>query len=123
VAPTDTARRSFRRTFRSSGFPFDWRPELYFYMAFSLIPLTGTIALLTRTRWVELAAAAVVLMTVVYASGGVGLGRYSAACWPAFLPWGVAVSRRPVVGAPIVGTLFFVQGIFFFLFAHQWPIL
>jgi len=99
------------------------RPELYFYMVFSLIPLGGTIALLTKKRWVELAAAAAVLMCVVYGSGGIALGRYSAACWPAFLPYGVALARRRELQAPIAGLLFFFQGLFFFLFAHQWRIL
>ncbi len=103
--------------------PFASRPELYFYMVFSLIPLAGTIALLTRKRWIELAAAAAVLMSVVYGSGGVALGRYSAACWPAFLPWGIALSRRPALQGPLVGLLFFFQGLFFFLFSHQWQVL
>jgi Gpi18-like mannosyltransferase len=103
--------------------PYSFRPELYFYIVLSVIPFAGTLALLTRRRWIELAAAAAVLMAVVYGSGGVALGRYSAACWPAFLPWGVVMSRRPTVGAAVLGPLFFLQGMFFFLFAHQWPIL
>jgi hypothetical protein len=103
--------------------PYNERPELYFYMVFSLLPLTGTVALFTRKRWLDLAAAAGVLMCVVYASGGIALGRYSAACWPAFLPWGAAISRRSVLQAPLAGLLFFFQGLFFFLFAHQWRVL
>jgi Gpi18-like mannosyltransferase len=103
--------------------PYSSRPELYFYIVFSLIPLAGTIALFTRRRWTELAAAGAVLMCVVYGSGGIALGRYSAACWPAFLPWGVALSRvRPLQG-PLLGLMFFLQGLFFYLFSHQWPIL
>jgi hypothetical protein len=112
---------SVRQLWRHS--PYHSRPELYFYVVFSLIPLAGTIALVTRRRWIELGAAALVLMAVVYGSGAIALGRYSAACWPAFLPWGVAIARRPVLGAPLVGILFFFQGLFFFLFSHQWRIL
>jgi hypothetical protein len=99
------------------------RPELYFYMAFVPIVVIGTIALFTRARWQVLAWPAALLTTVVLASGGIALGRYSSACWPAFLPLGVLLARRPVLQGPVVGMLFMFQGLFFYLFVHQWRVL
>src|SRR4051794_1986220 len=54
---------------------------------------------------------------------GSGLGRYSASCWPAFLPLGVLVSRKPWLQAPLVGVFALFQGIFAYLFIHQFEVL
>ena len=102
---------------------FDRHPEYFIYQPIALIPVFGTILLCTRKKWAELAANALVLMVVVLASGGVALGRYSAACWPAFLPLGIFLARRVSLQGPILSTLLVLQGIFFFLFSHQFRIL
>lgn len=102
---------------------YERHPEYFMYSIIALIPLLGTILLLTRKKWAELAADAVVLMVIIVSIGGVGLGRYSASCWPAFLPLGVWISRRPNLQGPVLGALFLFQGIFFFLYSHQFRIL
>jgi hypothetical protein len=99
------------------------KPVLITYALFSLVPLGGALALLQRAEWAELAAYALCLMTVLFFVGGLGLGRYSASCWPAFLPLGVSLARRPNLQLPVVVTLAMFQGMFFYLWTHQYPIL
>lgn len=102
---------------------FRVHPEYYFYIVFAAIPTAGAAMLAWQRRHVELAAQAVCLMAVVLGSGGVGLGRYSASCYPAFLPLGLWLSRRPQLQSPVLVMLALFQGLFFFLFSHQWPVL
>ena len=59
------------------------------YLPFALLPTVGALALLRKPQWWELAAFALILVIVNGAVGIVALGRYMAACWPAFLPLGV----------------------------------
>ncbi len=103
--------------------PYVQRPEFYFYILLATIPTVGAIALATRKRWLEFAADGICLMLVVLGSGGVALGRYSAACWPAFLPLGLWLSKRPTLQGPVLMMLVLFQGLFFFLFSHQFQIL
>ncbi len=100
-------------------------PEFYFYVPFAIIPALGALALLARREWMELAAAGILLMFVCYASGGVCLGRYSSACWPAFLPIGVFLSspRGRAFAMPVVLAFAICQGLFFYFFSHQFRIL
>ncbi len=93
------------------------------YMPFALLPTLGALALASRKQWAELAAFAIILIGVVWLIGIWGLGRYAASCWPAFLPFGVLLSKRPAFGVPVIGILAAFQGLFFFLFMHQFPIL
>lgn len=102
---------------------FEAHPEYFFYQPFLLIPLAGTVALFFRKKWFELAFASFILMCVVVGSGGVGIGRYSAACWPAFLPLGIWMSRRTWMQGPLYAFLLLLQGMFFWLFSHQYRIL
>jgi hypothetical protein len=95
---------------------------MYAYLPFALFVTAGAIGL-ARWRWLELAAYAILLMGVVWAIGVWGLGRYSASCWPAFLPLGVWLSKRPNLLLPTVVGLAVFQGLFFYLFAHQYPLL
>ena len=99
------------------------RPEWFMYMGFTLWPLAGTIALLTRKQWIELAAFGAALMFMLLSGGAVALGRYSASAWPAFLPLGIWLAKRPGVQTPILVASSVLQGIFFFLYSHQWRIL
>jgi hypothetical protein len=92
------------------------------YIPFALVPTLGAVALATKKQWIELAAFALVLITIVWAVGIWGLGRYSAACWPAFLPLGIWLAQRPRWQAPLIGMLAVFQGLFFYLFTHQFPI-
>ena len=105
--------------FRSNG-P---EPRHWFYLLFSLIPAAGAVALATRRSWAELAAYALALMLLFYVTGAEGLGRYSSSCWPAFLPLGVWLSKRLELQAPVLAGLGMFQGLFLYLFVHQFPIL
>jgi len=51
------------------------------------------------------------------------MGRYSSSCWPAFLPLGVWLSKRLELQAPVLAGLGMFQGLFLYLFVHQFPIL
>ncbi|HSH79785.1 MAG TPA: glycosyltransferase family 39 protein [Herpetosiphonaceae bacterium] len=96
---------------------------MYTYLPFALLPSIGAVALVSRRQWSELAAFAIGLMLVLWAVGVWGLGRYSASCWPAFLPLGVWLSKQPKLQAPVIVLLAVFQGLFFYLFVHQFPIL
>ena len=96
--------------------------ELYLYVLFSLVPGVGAVLLLREPRWRVLAAFAVGLMLTIWTVGLAGLGRYSASCWPAFLPLGVWLSRRPSLVMPCVCAGALLQGLFLYLFAHWYNI-
>ncbi len=93
------------------------------YLPFALVPTAGTVAFIRYRRWTELAAFAIVFMVVLWSVGMWGLGRYSASCWPAFLPLGVWLAKRPKIQALTIGVMSLFQGLFFYLFVHQFPIL
>ncbi|HEV3191645.1 MAG TPA: hypothetical protein VGY54_14145, partial [Polyangiaceae bacterium] len=112
---------SLREIFKNV--PYNSRPELYFYPFFALLPLVGTVALFTKKKAIPLAVAAAGILAAAYYGGGMGLGRYSSSCWPAFLPLGVMLSRRPLLQGPVIGFLMLLQGLFFWLFSHQWAVL
>ena len=103
--------------------PYSDRPEFYFFMITGLSPWVGAIALATRKRWWELAAAALTSMVIFY-SGGVatGLGRYTASVWPAFLPLGIYVANRPALQIPLIIAFSLFQGLYFFMFSHQFRV-
>lgn len=103
--------------------PYSERPEYFYYIVIALFPTAGAIALATRKRWAELAASGTVLMAIILSTGIAGLGRYSASVWPAFLPLGVWLSRRPALQVPVLLALALLQGLFFFLYVHQWRVL
>jgi hypothetical protein len=98
-------------------------PIIYSYLPFAYMTTLGALALLTKRQWTELAAFAIGLMFMCWAVGIWGIGRYSASCWPAFLPFGVWLSKRPNLQGPVIAMLAVFQGLFFFLFAHAFPIL
>jgi hypothetical protein len=98
-------------------------PLDYLYLASCVIPSIGAIALLTRSRWLELGAYACTLMIVVLLIGAWGLGRYAASCWPAFLPVGVFLSRRRHLAIAAVAMSALLQGLLFFLWSHQYKML
>ncbi len=98
-------------------------PEYTFYVVFALIPLAGAVALFFRRRWAELAWPAAVLLVVCFASGGASLGRYTGSCWPAFLPIGIWLGRRPHLAPILLGGLMLLQGLFFFLHGHGFEII
>lgn len=96
---------------------------MFTFLPFALLPTIGAIALVTKREWVELASFAVVLLLVLWLIGIWGIGRYSASCWPAFLPIGKWVASRPNMQGPLIVVLALFQGLFFFLYSHQFPIL
>jgi Gpi18-like mannosyltransferase len=98
-------------------------PIMYAYLPFALLVTAGALALLTRRQWIELGAFAVVLLLLLWGVGIWGIGRYSASCWPAFLPLGVWLSKRPSLQGPVITVLALFQGLFFYLFSHGFPIL
>ncbi len=107
--------------------PYTERPEYFFYLVFAPVPLAGGVGLalaLKQRRWeyTEIAAFGLVLLAVVLSSGAAGMGRYMASIWPCFLPLGVWLSRRPSLQGALVGLLFLFQGMWFFLYSHQWRV-
>lgn len=96
---------------------------MYSYIPFGLMITAGALGLLMRRQWSELAAFAIIFMMMIWAIGMWGLGRYSASVWPAFLPLGVWLARRPKWQGPVIGILALFQGLFFYLYAHMFAIL
>lgn len=101
-----------------------WREArmLLLYPFFALGPALGAIALTRQPRWRPLAAIALPLLVLFVAIGAYGLGRYTASMWPAFLPLGVWLARRPSLQTPIVVVLAMLQGLFLHLFAHAYEL-
>jgi hypothetical protein len=98
-------------------------PEITLYVILSIIPGIGAVLLLRRPQWYALASFALGLMLLLWATGASGLGRYSSSCWPAFLPLGVLLSRRPSLLAGVLCALAMLQGLMLYLFVHLYPIL
>jgi hypothetical protein len=96
---------------------------MHAYLPFALLTSVASLALLARRGWIELAAFALVFMGLLWTIGMWGIGRYSASVWPAFLPLGVWIAERPHIQAPAVLILALFQGLFLFLFSHQFAIL
>lgn len=95
---------------------------IYTYLPFAALVLVG-LALSTRERsWWPPVAFGVALSVLLWSVGLAGLGRYSASCWPAFLGLGSLAARRPMLGMLLASGLGVMQGIFFFLFTHQYPV-
>ncbi|MGD0835643.1 MAG: hypothetical protein ABSB49_03245 [Polyangia bacterium] len=103
--------------------PYQQHPEYYFYLFFAAIPASGAVALFFRQRWAELAWPALVLLVLCYTSGGASLGRYTGSCWPAFLPIGIWLTRKPRLAPILLGGLMLIQGLFFFLHGHGFEVL
>lgn len=108
--------------------PYRERPEYFYYLLFSIPVLAGAgglIYALKKKRWeyVEISAFGLVLLAVVMSSGAAGMGRYLASIWPCFLPLGVWLAKRPMLQGPVLGFFWLFQGLWFFLFTHQWRVL
>lgn len=99
-----------------------WWPEVGVYVGFAPVILAGAALLLRRRAWWSLAAFAIPYLLVVLSVGLTGLGRFPASCWPAFLPFGAWLSKRPALLAPAVGTFALLQGMFVYLYSHSYPI-
>ncbi|HEY2743781.1 MAG TPA: hypothetical protein VGL86_04130, partial [Polyangia bacterium] len=99
-----------------------WRETrmLVVYPFFALIPAAGAIGLVRERRFWPLAAFAVPMLVLFFAIGAYGLGRYTASVWPAFLPIGAWLARRPSLQMPIVVALAIFQGLFLHLYAHAY---
>lgn len=108
--------------------PYTERPEYFYYILFSLPLIAGAVGCiwaLAKKRWeyVEISAFGLVLLAVVLSSGIAGMGRYLASIWPLFLPLGVWLSKRPLLQGPVLAFFWMFQGLWFFLFSHQWRVL
>ncbi len=99
-----------------------WDPQIKVYVILSIIPGVGAFLLLLRKRWWMLAGFAVPLMIALWTIGLMGLGRYSGAAWPAFLPFAAWLVKRPSFRWPVVYLFALLQGMFVYLFAHSYPI-
>lgn len=97
--------------------------EFYAFVLVATVPTLGTLGLFRNRKYAELAAHSAILMAVILTSGAAALGRYSASAWPAFLPLGVFLEKRPNLFGPVVLAFALFQGMFFFLFSHQFKIL
>jgi Dolichyl-phosphate-mannose-protein mannosyltransferase len=98
------------------------RPHIISFIPFALLPAIGSVALLRSRKYVELAAATLPLMAVLWLIGAFGLGRYSASCWAAFLPLGKWYVRHPRWQVPLLLFFALAQGWFFFLHSHHYEI-
>ncbi len=98
------------------------RPHIVSFIPFALIPTAGALALLSSRKYAELAAAALTLMTVLWVIGAFALGRYSASCWPAFLPLAKWYERHPRWQVPTLLFFGLAQGWYFFLHTHHYEI-
>lgn len=98
-------------------------PIMYTYIPFALLPTIGAISLFARNQWIELAAFGVIFIIMMWGIGAWGLGRYTASCWPAFLPLGVWLAKRPQWQGPVIAMLALFQGLFLYLHAHMFAIL
>lgn len=98
-------------------------PIMWSYVPIALLPTIGALMLIRSKHWYELAAFALVLLAVLWYTGIWGLGRYSASCWPAFLPLGIWLAKHPSWQTPSIVLLSILQGMFFYLFNHGIPIL
>jgi hypothetical protein len=93
-------------------------PVLATYVLWSLVPGVGALALLTRRAWRPLAPYALLLMALYWQSGLMGLGRFSASCWPAFLPLGWTMARRPAPMTALLLVMAVAQGMYFLLWSR-----
>ena len=97
--------------------------KLHVYVALALVPTLGALLLLRKREWWELAGYGTTLMLTVWAIGLMGLGRYTGAAWPAFLPLGAWLSKRPVLLLSCAGVFAALQGFAIYLFSHAYPLL
>lgn len=116
----DRAWWSFLQAFRDGRDATE--PVLSSFVLWSVIPLIGAFGLLTRRAWHVLAPYALVLMALFLGASLMGLGRFSASCWPAFLPLGAWLSRRPALSAMALMPLAMAQGFYFYLWSHWFGI-
>ena len=102
-----------------------WRNNarmLLVYPVFALIPAAGVVGLVVERRFWTLASFALPTFVLFCAMGAYALGRYSASVWPAFLPLGVWLSRRPSLQTPVIVVLALFQGFFLHLFVHAYEL-
>jgi hypothetical protein len=98
------------------------RPHIVSFIPFALIPTIGAVGLLSSRKYAELAAAVLPLVAVLWVIGAFALGRYSASCWPAFLPLGKWFERHPRWQVPMLLFFGLAQGWYFFLHTHHYEI-
>jgi len=98
------------------------RPHIVSFIPFALIPTIGAFCLLNSRKYAELAAAALPLAIVLWVIGAFAIGRYSASCWPAFLPLGKWYERHPRWQLPMLLFFGLAQGWYFFLHSHRYEI-
>jgi hypothetical protein len=95
-----------------------WQTHFATFFWLSLIPGLGALSLLrTRRHW-ALAAYAIPLILCLWLVGLAALGRYTQSVWPGFLPWAVALARRPMFRVPVVLSFSMLQGLFLYLYVH-----
>ncbi len=102
-----------------------WRDNarmLLVYPVFGIIPAIGVVGLVVERRFWPLASFALPTFALFCLMGAYGFGRYSASVWPAFLPLGVWLARRPAWQTPVVVVLALFQGFFLQLFVHAYEL-
>jgi hypothetical protein len=108
---------------RATG-PLDrYRVLISTYLPFAAVASAGVVLTARPRSWWPVAAFGLALGAMMWAIGLWGIGRYSASCWPAFLGLGALAARYPTLGPLLVSGFAAFQGIFFFLFMHQYPVL
>jgi Gpi18-like mannosyltransferase len=98
------------------------RPHIVSFVPFALVPTIAAVFLVRSRKYAELAASVLPLAFVLWFIGAFGLGRYSASCWPAFLPLGKWYLRHPRWQVPLLLFFCLAQGWYFFLHSHHYEI-
>jgi hypothetical protein len=93
------------------------------YLPFAALGIVGVLLTARHRAWWSVTAFGLALSVIIWAIGLWALGRYSASCWPAFLGWGALAARRPTLGMVLLTCFGVMQGLFFFLYIHQYPVM
>jgi 4-amino-4-deoxy-L-arabinose transferase-like glycosyltransferase len=82
----------------------------------------GAVSLVLKRPWLPLLAFALPWAIVMWTVGTGGLGRHAAALWPAFLPLGSFLARRPSIQVALVSASAIFFGVFLYLYAQGFPL-
>lgn len=86
--------------------------------AAALLVTIGAVCLVLRRPWAPLLAFALPWVFLMWTFARGGLASHAALCWPAFLPLGAWLSRRPSLQVPVVAGSAILFGCFLLLYTR-----